>query len=212
MGEGAAPEAASVSLWHHCRVGRQFCGPIGYGPGVPTRPRLVTDEATGPEGRATATFDPTRTYRYRLTRSWDPGRPSVNFLMLNPSTADARALDPTIRRCVGFARSWGFGAVEITNLFALRATDTKVLMAHREPVGPGNDRAILDAARRADRVVVAWGNHGAHDGRAEEVADLLDRRGVRPVALRHTVAGHPHHPLYVPGDVEPHEWVRATSA
>jgi hypothetical protein len=169
----------------------------------------VTDEATGREGRATATFDPDRVYRYCLSRTWDPTGPRVNFLMLNPSTADALVLDPTVRRCVGFARSWGFGAVEVTNLFALRATDPRTLVAHTDPVGAGNDRAIADAARRADRVLVAWGTWGVHRGRGAEVAGLIDRLGVRPMALRLTKSGHPGHPLYVRGDAEPAPWTPA---
>lgn len=180
--------------------------PIGYRAGVSTDPALVTEEATGAQGRAWASFDPTRTYRYRLTRTWEPGRPRVNFLMLNPSTADAQRLDPTVRRCVGFARSWGFGSVEVTNLFALRATDPRELVAHAEPVGGHNDEAIVDAARRADCVVVAWGARGAHRGRAGVVTDLLGDLDVCPVALRLTRAGEPGHPLYVPADVQPVPW------
>jgi hypothetical protein len=130
---------------------------------VPTAATLqVTDRAIGPEGAALATFDPTRTYRYQLTRTWDPDGPRVNFLMLNPSTADAFGLDPTVRRCVGFARRWGFGSLEVTNIFAFRATDPRVLVGQPEPVGAGNDQAILDAARKADRVVAAWGVRGSH--------------------------------------------------
>ena len=103
--------------------------------------------------------------------------------MLNPSTADAHALDPTVRRCVGFATSWGFGSLEVTNLFAFRATDPAVLVAHGEPVGEGNDRAIIESASSADRVVVAWGTKGSHRGRGDEVDALLRRIGVRPLAL-----------------------------
>ena len=171
--------------------------------------RQGTDRTTGPEGVASATFDSTRTYRYRLTRTWDPDGPRVNFLMLNPSTADAFKLDPTVRRCVGFARTWGFGSLEVTNIFAFRATDPMVLVAQPEPVGAGNDRAILDAARMADRVVAAWGVRGCHRDRDNEVAALLADIGVRPVALRVTKQGHPAHPLYIAGDTVPHEWVRS---
>ncbi|TMF61888.1 MAG: DUF1643 domain-containing protein, partial [Chloroflexi bacterium] len=67
-----------------------------------------------------ATFSADRRYRYRLWRRWDGARPVVAFVMLNPSTADARRDDPTIRRCIGFAKSWGFGGVEVVNLFAYR--------------------------------------------------------------------------------------------
>ena len=176
---------------------------------MPTAPpRQVTDRASGPDGTATATFDASRSYRFSLTRTWDPGGPRVNFLMLNPSTADALVLDPTVRRCVGFARTWGFGSLEVTNLFAYRATDPRVLIARDEPVGDGNDRSILEAARAADSVVVAWGARGSHRRRGDEVADLLDGLGVRPLALRETRGGHPAHPLYISGDTVPGPWRR----
>jgi len=212
--------------WRHRALGRWppvGCGPgrstdpntsrpqranVGYGPSVPSATtRQVTDRAIGPEGVASATFDPTRTYRYRLTRTWDPNGPRVNFLMLNPSTADAFELDPTVRRCVGFARTWGFGSLEVTNIFAFRATDPTVLVAQPDPVGADNDRAILDAARMADRLVAAWGVRGSHRGRDHEVVDLLADIAVRPVALRVTKQGHPAHPLYIAGDTVPHAWV-----
>ena len=90
----------------------------------------------------------------------------------------------------GSARSWGFGSLEVTNLFAW-ATDPTLLVARDEPVGDGNDRSILDAARAADRVVVAWGVRGSHRRRGDEVADLLADLGVRPLALRVTGAGIP---------------------
>ena len=176
---------------------------------MPTEPFCpVTDRASGPEGAATATFDASRTYRFALTRTWDPAGARVNFLMLNPSTADALVLDPTVRRCVGFARSWGFGSLEVTNLFAYRATDPTVLVARDEPVGDGNDRSILDAALAADRVVVAWGVRGSHRRRGDEVADLLAGQGVHPVALRVTRGGHPAHPLYIRRDTVPLPWSR----
>jgi len=157
---------------------------------------------------ASATFDAGRTYRYSLVRSWEPGGRRLNFLMLNPSTADATRLDPTVRRCLGFARSWGFGTLEVTNLFAYRATDPRELLAHEAPVGPANDRAILDAAGSADQVAVAWGARGSHRGRADDVADLLAGLRVRPLVLGVTREGQPLHPLYVRGDAVPVPWHR----
>ena len=183
---------------------------VGYGLRVSTRANVaslhVTDEATGPEGRASATFDATRAYRFLLTRTWDPGRPRVNFVMLNPSTADAHGLDPTVRRCVGFATSWGFGSLEVTNLFAFRATDPALLVAQGQPVGEGNDRAIIESAASADRVVVAWGARGSHRGRGAEVDALLNGIGVRPLALGVTQGGHPAHPLYLRKETVPEAW------
>lgn len=159
----------------------------------------LVDEADGEWGRATATFSPDRRYRYRLTRQWSTGDSPrfVNFVMLNPSTADAFALDPTNRRCVGFARDWGFDGLLTTNVFAWRSTDPRGLRDATDPVGPDNDTFLLDIARRAELVVAAWGVHAALGGRGESVRRLLVGAGVEPHVLRLTKDGHPGHPLYV---------------
>ena len=102
-----------------------------------------------------ATFSRDRRYRYRLWRRWDRSRAVVAFVMLNPSTADAMHDDPTIRRCVGFARAWGFGGVDVVNLFALRATDTRALRKAADPIGPANDRHLRRAVRSAGLIVLA---------------------------------------------------------
>jgi hypothetical protein len=120
--------------------------------------------------------------------------------MLNPSTADATQDDPTIRRCIGFARAWGYGALEVVNLFACRATDPERLRRVPDPVGPENDRHILRAVRRASETVVAWGNRGVHLGRHDAVLRLLRRRRVAVHCLGRTQAGHPRHPLYLRTD------------
>ena len=169
----------------------------------------VVERSTGPHGEATATFDRTRTYRYRLSRTWDTTGPVLAFVMLNPSTADAEVLDPTVRRCVGFARRWGFGSLEVVNLFAFRATDPRDLLRSAAPVGTANDRTILAAASVADRLVVAWGTRGTHLGRATEVVGLLQAGPVRPLALGTTTHGHPRHPLYVRADTRPAPWTTA---
>ena len=145
-------------------------------------------------------------FRYTLTRTWDPDRPVVNFLMLNPSTADAFVLDPTNRRCVGFAQAWGFGAMVTTNIFALRSTDPKGLRSVPDPIGDHNDATILDAARSADLVVAAWGTHGAFLDRGVQVAEVLRNDGIALHSLRVTGAGHPGHPLYVAASTQPLPW------
>lgn len=166
----------------------------------------VTDADDGPWGHATATFSADRVQRYRLTRTWDASGSRVNFVMLNPSTADAFQLDPTNRRCMGFAQRWGFGGAEVTNIFAFRSTDPRGLRAVDDPVGPDNDDAILGVAVGADLVIAAWGTHGELHGRGAEVRAMLDAAGVELHVLRLTKAGHPAHPLYLPGEVRPVRW------
>mgnify|MGYP002133234169 CR=1 FL=1 len=149
-----------------------------------------------------ATFSPCKVYRYSLTRGFDDG-PACNFLMLNPSTATATEDDPTIRRCIGFAKGWGYGVLYVTNLFALRATDPRELYKHAEPVGPDNDRCILTAATGSQLVVAAWGVHGAHRDRGADVARLIRKAGVKLHCLGTTKDGHPRHPLYLPAALTP---------
>lgn len=144
--------------------------------------------------RGAASFSRDGRYRYSLRRAWGEG-PIAAWVLLNPSTADAKRDDPTIRRCIDFSRRWGFGALEVVNLFALRATEPSVLRRARDPVGPRNDRAISRAMERADAVVAAWGAHGAWGERASEVRRLLP---AGTLALGVTARGEPAHPLYLP--------------
>lgn len=152
-----------------------------------------------------AVFSPCRRWRYLLWRCWDPSKPVANFLMLNPSTADELKLDPSCTRARNYAERWGYGAVVITNIFGWRATDPDDMKAAKDPVGPGNDRAIVKAARRAKLVVCAWGNHAEHLGRGAAVLRLL--AGVPLHALRVNSSGHPAHPLYLPGNLRPRRYL-----
>lgn len=137
-------------------------------------------------------------YRYLLWRRWAEAD-SLLFVMLNPSTADAERDDPTIRRCIGFARAWGFGGVEVVNLFAWRATLPRQLAAAKDPVGRHNDAAILEAVARSRAVIAAWGVHGALRGRDAQVARLLAATRLRCLGV--TRDGAPRHPLYVAAKV-----------
>lgn len=148
-----------------------------------------------------AFLDSTGTYRYLLSRVWERDTGKVVFVMLNPSTADGTEGDPTIRRCVGFANAWGYGGMEVVNLFALRSTDPKQLLVHREPVGAENDAAILEAVHEADLVVAAWGTMGNRLQRDRVVLELLREKEV--YCLRTTKDGHPGHPLRMRREPEP---------
>lgn len=139
-------------------------------------------------------------YRYRLTREWIGGEGTCAFVMLNPSTADALQDDPTIRRCIGFAQDWGFHRLLIVNLFALRATDPKELYAAENPVGLENPREFRGLRHRAQRIVCAWGNHGAYKRQDRVVYDWIG--AADPVCFGLTRKEQPKHPLYLRKDAE----------
>ena len=150
-----------------------------------------------------AVFSPDRQYRYVLRRTIGLGDGRCLFIMLNPSTADETQNDPTIRRCMGFARDWGYGTLEVCNLFALRSTDPKALYQADDPVGPLNDATIMYTAQRANRIVLAWGVHGGFQDRGDQVRVALDRNGFEAVCLGMTLSGEPKHPLFLPRSTPP---------
>jgi hypothetical protein len=126
--------------------------------------------------------------------------------MLNPSIADAERDDPTIRRCLGFACAWGYGALTVVNLFALRATCPHTLRRAADPVGPDNDDHLRAALVSARGIVFAWGNHGGLHGRDRDICSLLPlhaKRKTNALCLGITGAGQPRHPLYVRADAVP---------
>lgn len=140
-------------------------------------------------------------YRWSLHRVLsESGIARCLFIMLNPSTADASSDDPTIRRCLGYAVRWGYGVLQVVNLFGLRATDPRELLRHRDPVGERNDEYVLDAARDATEtggiIVCAWGARGGYLDRDAAVLRLIRSAGAVPHCLGFTRGGHPRHPLY----------------
>ena len=153
-----------------------------------------------------AVFDTTRTYRYSLWRQWQPLGAKIVFVMLNPSTADDRTNDPTIRRCIGLAQSWGYGALEVVNLFARMTSQPHTLRQIADPVGAECDRYLLTAVHQAKTVVVAWGNWGNWRQRDRAVLNLLGDRAVFCVGVNRS--GQPRHPLYVRQNVQPVLYLR----
>ncbi len=141
-----------------------------------------------------------RNHRFILTRTWDEEKPRAVFIGLNPSTADENEDDPTIRRCVGFARRWDCGGLIMVNLFSMRATDPKIMKGAEVPNLESNDAWIVKAAIDAGVVVAAWGNHGKHRNRDKEMVELLRARGIGAFCFGITKAGQPVHPLYQKSD------------
>lgn len=145
-----------------------------------------------------ATLSPCKRYRYDLWRQWDTTKAHLLVVGLNPSTADATLDDPTIRRCIGFARLWGFGGLCMANLFAYRDTDPKRMKLAPEPVGPENDAILTDIASTAGMMLAAWGVHGSHNDRDQAVLALLREQGDPVYCLGTTKCGQPRHPLFMP--------------
>lgn len=157
-------------------------------------------------------FSKDRVYRYTLQRHWtktesdlwsDRGDTGfVQWIGLNPSTADELKNDPTVTRCIQFSKDWGYNGMVMTNLFAFRSTDPKPMLAHKEPTGEDNDFLLRYIADQAALVICAWGNHGAHMGRSKDVVErVLGEREIH--CLRLTSRKEPWHPLYLPKTLTP---------
>lgn len=158
-----------------------------------------------------ACFDQNRMYRYQLWRTWDSSGPRVLFVMLNPSSADESDNDPTIRRCIAFAKSWGFGGIEVCNIFAYRSRSPVALLTASDPVGNFNDYHIDVACKISTKVVVAWGAHAVlrkqdnrkfFEKREKEVNRIISLYG-EAYCLKETLDRYPSHPLYLRGSLKP---------
>jgi hypothetical protein len=147
-----------------------------------------------------ASFSSCRLYRYCLWRKWGDA-PYCMFVGLNPSTADETQDDPTIQRCIGYAKRWSYGGLCMVNLFAFRATQPQDMLVAKNPIGPDNDRTLKTLSQGAGIVIAAWGKHGKHMGRDEQVRALLPDF----YCLKQNRDGSPIHPLYVRGDAIPYQ-------
>ncbi|MBD2626879.1 DUF1643 domain-containing protein [Trichormus variabilis] len=138
-------------------------------------------------------------YRYLLGRKWDENFPQVTFVMLNPSTADHEKDDPTLRKCIKFAAYWGYGSLEVVNLFAYRATKRPDLILSDDPIGIRNNTYIQLATNRAKEIIVAWGGskYPRIMNRNQEVINLISCKNIYCLGSL-TKDGHPRHPLYLP--------------
>lgn len=156
-----------------------------------------------------AILSPCRLYRFALWRRWDLEGDTAMFIGLNPSMADESQDDPTIRRCVAFAKAWGYAGLCMTNLFAYRATDPGDMIdsarAGIDIIGKDNDHWLRHCAERAGVVVAGWGAQAAWamPGRVAAVRSMMPRLHY----LRLTKDGHPGHPLYLPASLRPVEWL-----
>lgn len=164
-----------------------------------TSPAIFTPMAQGNYLAASADFSHDYRYRYALTRRLGLGERIVLFVGLNPSTATAEQDDPTIRRCVGFARRWGYDWYYMGNIMAFRSTDPRGLPADSaEAVGPENRDALEAMAEQADLIVAAWGSNRLGP-EAQAIADwILSLPKTHCLGVNKN--GSPKHPLYLRQD------------
>lgn len=148
----------------------------------------------------TATFDETGAYRYCLSRLWEATAPELTVIMLNPSQADQHRDDPTIRRCLSLAQGWGYGRLEVVNLFAYRTPFPQQLKQVADPVGARNDEFLLAASETAHQIWLAWGNWGSLEDRDRAVLTLLQAYQHKFCCLGLNRTHQPRHPLYVRRD------------
>lgn len=161
-----------------------------------------------------ASFSRDRLFRYTLERVWEPDRPRVAFIGLNPSTADEVRVDNTVARCARFAHDWGYGSFLMLNLFAFRTVSPAVLKtAHRElgldvSGGRANNDAIAEGVGSVQMAICGWGRHGRFLGRDEQVLSGLAAagQGDKLYHLGLNGDGTPKHPLYLPSNLEPEPW------
>jgi|TARA_B110000240_G_scaffold125713_1_gene140001 hypothetical protein len=139
-----------------------------------------------------AVFSSCRKYRYSLTRSWNSADGYVLFIGLNPSIADEMVDDPTLKRCINFAKDWGYGGLIMVNLFAYMATYPSELKKATLPIGKENNKHILNGYQKSQLTVIAWGNDGYLLGRDKEVLAIIEN----PMCLNINKSGQPAHPLY----------------
>lgn len=160
-----------------------------------------------------ASISTCKKYRRSLYRSWGVGK-KVCFIMLNPSTADGMEDDPTIRRCINFAKLWGYDGIVVKNLFAYRATSPNDMKIASDPIGPENMNDLQNITRSVDigMVVCAWGTHGGYMGQDKVVIKMLSDFGVKLNAIKITKSGHPSHPLYLKNDLIPFSFPKPKAA
>lgn len=162
---------------------------------------------------STADISPCGRYRWTLRRAWGSG-PTLAWVMLNPSTADAHADDPTIRKCIGFAKRLGYAKIIVANVCPLRETSPSAMVRDVDTIPPevwrSNREAVDLAIREAKATIVAWGNHVERRPTLLQEAESIRARHHSLQALRFNAGGQPAHPLMLPYACSP-AWFRAES-
>lgn len=151
----------------------------------------------------TAVFSDCRKYRYALVRAWDYSKPFCLFIGLNPSTANELENDPTLTRCVNYAKSWGYGGVFMANLFAIKDTDSNQMITRENPIGKNNDLWLSKLYNMVDKTICIWGDKGRHLNRSNDIKNILPKL----YYLKLNISGEPSHTRSgLSNSLKPTEW------
>lgn len=170
-----------------------------------TGQELITCVKDAAKIESCAVLSECQNYRYLLTRIWDTSKPLVMFIMLNPSIADGLDNDPTIRRCINFAKSWGFGGILVCNLFGLRSTQPQKILEVNDPEGVYNSRIMFITQLMTKMVICAWGNEKIIKRKFGKVdaSDWITIPYEKQYHLKVSKTNIPSHPLYLKSDLLP---------
>lgn len=159
--------------------------------------------------KRTAEISKCGTHRWTLSREWDSAKGTVCWIMLNPSTADASNDDPTLKRCIHFTRLWGYGRLDVVNLFPFRSSKPEECQRWadwepsqdwwvRDVIYYQNMPIVVERAKAADLVVAAWGNKPWATSLAEQIVQEI-QEDAEPYpdiyCLGTTSNGQPKHPM-----------------
>lgn len=151
------------------------------------------------KGESGAVLSYDKKYRYALWRRWDPTLKTIMFIMLNPSTADETKNDPTIHKCMEYAKRWGYGTLLVGNVYAYRSSDPRVLSTIQNPIGELCDSYIYEMAKHSDMIIAAWGNNIISDNRVNAIRAITGKL----YCLEKSKSRHPKHPLYLRKTLKP---------
>ncbi len=142
-----------------------------------------------------AIFSDCKKYRFILWRIWDFSniKPRLMFIGLNPSTADDREPDPTIKRVVGLAKKWGYGGIYMANLFPFITPYPEQLEENPLDRVKENDKYLEEYSKKSGEIVFAWGAFPVMGRDLDMIKKFPNSK-----CLHINDDGTPQHPLYVP--------------
>ena len=137
-----------------------------------------------------AEFSIDKKERYSLKREWDKSKNKILYIMLNPSLADDKNDDPTIRRLINFTKKFNYGGFLVGNIFTTITPNPKEIDKSKGMSDKNFDK-LLNLINKVDKIVYAWGN-------SVEEPQHLKELILSPKCFGKNLNGTPKHPLYLP--------------